>query len=152
MPALVTSIVQRPTAETLFDATAAFTYNGAVVGYSPQNAGIFSVPTMGLNFRPANVDDGLRIGQSKINWVLPVFSKVGVGATTISPTVTVEAMLDPYVGVWGSPTIISIANRDQVSGAYPIQLAGRFFRITVTGAAEDFSSFEGLWVDQEMLR
>ena len=108
-------------------------------------------PSLSLNFRPANVDGSKRAGQSRLNWVLPTFSKWDVNGAPLSATVTVEAMLDPFLGTYGAPTVMPPANRDRISGVYPIQLAGRFFRITIDCADEDFASFEGVWVDEDQL-
>lgn len=148
---LITSIVQRPTADTLLNATAALTYNGSAVGYCPQSAAAFSAPTIGLNFRPANIDASKRLGQTRMNWVLPIFSKTAVTGGGLSLTITVEPMLDPSAGVYGSPYVVTSANRNVIDGSYPVQLAARFFRITITGSTEDFVNFEGLWVDTDGL-
>lgn len=108
-------------------------------------------PVIGMNFRPANFDTATRQGQSEIKSILPIFSSAfGIGGTPLTASITVEALLDPQNAIWKTETRLA-SERDAVSGAYPFQIAGRFFRVTINCAAEEFASFDGVFVDQELL-
>lgn len=148
-----TAMVERPYAPTLYESLAALTWDGTSAKYAPLGLPASVVaPTMRLNYRPANFDEALPLGQSQITGVLPMFSKTAVDGVALTPSITVEALLDPALGNWNTETRIS-TERDTVAGWYPFQTAGRLFRITVSGvAAEDFASFEGVFVDQKALQ
>lgn len=150
----VTSVFSRPNAATLYESVAALTWDGVsnrCAPFSPSGANVWP-PTLGMNFRPANFDTKTwEGGQSRIKSFLPVFSSVsGVGGASLTESVTIEALLDPGAGLWKTETRVA-ADRNSVSGAYPFQIAGCFFRITINCAAEDFANFEGAFVDQELL-
>lgn len=151
----VTALINRPySSNNNYESLAAITFDTTTSRYAPLSASVGQVfaPVLGLNFRPANFDTATRQGQSKITSILPIFSSAfGVGGTPLTESITVEALLDPAGTVWKTETAVA-ANRDAVSGAYPFQIAGRLFRVTINCAAEDFATFEGIYVDQELLK
>jgi hypothetical protein len=100
---------------------------------------------------PSELENAELHQQSLVYGVLPVFSKVGgTASTALTESVTVESLLDPHLGVWKNETATSAA-RDTIAGFYPSQVAGRFFRITINCAAEDFANFEGVYIWQRLL-
>ncbi len=148
------TIVARPAATNIYDTLAGLTFNGATSWYAPlssSSADAYNC-SLKLRFRPANIDSAGRQGQSMLKAVLPVFTKTDVSGTALTPTVTVEPMLDPFLAQSGATETMTSTFRDVVAGWYPIQRAGRFFRVGITTpAGEDFTDFPGLWVDQELL-
>lgn len=157
----VTVLGQRPYAATLYDTLAGFMWNGIAAGvggattYSPLSVISTNVyaPLLTMRFRPTFSDAPTVFSQSQIKGILPMFSKGAVNDPALTTSVTVEAMIDPYSGVWGTPETRTSTNRNPANGFYPFQIAGRLFRISVTcSAAEDFADFSGVWVDQDVLR
>lgn len=151
---LVTALVQRPNALTLYDALAALTWNLTTVKYAPLSAVSSDAlsAVAGLNFRPINIEDAMKYGQSQIKSILPIVAKTSVPDAALNPFVTVESLIDPGTNVWKSEGRPS-SERDTITGWYPFMIAGRFMRITITfTAAEDFASFDGVFVDQDFLR
>lgn len=153
-PLDVSSVVNLPYSSDIYSATAALVWDrdAGLSRYAQLSSGS-SVwpPAPSLNFRPTFDDSMPRQGQSQLKSVLPVFSKTSVSGTALTESVTVEALIDPHNGIWKTETSLS-ANRDTISGAYPFQIAGRFFRISIACAAEDFGSFEGAFITQEALK
>lgn len=153
-PVRVTAMVSRPySTVSIYDTLAAITFNTTTSVYSPMtgNIGNVATPTLGLNFRPANFDGTWKFGQSKINWILPMFSSAfGIGGTPLTASITVDALLDPQNPIWKTETRLA-SERDPISGAYPFQIMGRFFRVSVNCAAgEEFASFDGLYIDTDL--
>lgn len=153
--ARVTAVIDRPYSTVdIYDTFAAITYNGTNSVFSPMSSGIGNVAgaTLGLNFRPANFDGTWKFGQSSINWILPIFtSAFGIGGTPLTASITVDALLDPQGPIWKTETR-QASERDPISGAYPFQIAGRIFRITVNCTpGEEFASFDGIYVDSDLL-
>jgi len=143
-----TMVVERPYARDNYAALAALTWDGTNSAYAELNSGgtVYG-PLLALRFRPANLETALPQGQSTIKGVLPIFSR----STVLSPQVSVTPLLDPF-NTTGATETRTAAQRDVVAGWYPFQTAGRFFRIVISCAAEDFDSFEGCFVNQELLR
>lgn len=139
----------------VYGSLAAVSFDNAVSRFAPLAAngaaGGVQAPVVNLQFRPANLDSTGQHGQSLVKGILPVFSKTSPTASPLTYSVTVESYRDPN----GSPTTEgprAYTLRNPVGGWYPFQSAGRFFRITINCAAEDFSNFDGVWIDQEPLK
>jgi hypothetical protein len=147
----VGSVIHLPFSGTGYGSIVGMLYDGVRTYYAPlSSSGIVRSPALSLNFRPT-FDDGMpRQGQSQILGVLPVFSKTSLGAAALTESVTVEALLDPHNNTWNTETRVS-TDRDTITGAYPFQIAGRFFRISIQCAAEDFANFEGCFITQTPL-
>lgn len=141
-----------PYADTLFQALVGFTWdatNSSLTTWSASASDVLA-PSLGLRFRPAGLESIGPYNQSAVKGVTPIFSKTSVSGAALTPTVTVEALLDPY----GSPSATETAGpslRNPANGAYPFAIAGRYFRISIACTAEDFDHFEGVWVEQEPL-
>lgn len=151
---VISAFVTRPSAESLYQEIGAFSYASASAHFATLDAtggvGYIHAPTLQLRYRPALENADPR-QQSLVYGVLPLFSKTGgTASTALTESVTVEALLDPHLTVWKTETATS-STRDAISGFYPFQVAGRFFRITITCAAEDFANFEGVYIWQRLL-
>lgn len=147
-------IVERPFANNIYNTLAAITYSGGTSRYAPLSSSGTSTygATLKLRFRPANIDSAGKQGQSILAGVLPVLTKTDVAGAALTPTVTAEPMLDPFLAPYGATETMPAAFRDVIAGWYPIQRAGRFFRVSIlTTVGEDFTDFPGLWVDQDLL-
>jgi hypothetical protein len=149
-----TCFFQRPYAGNLYSALAALTYGSGASAYAPLastgDADTIWPPDVAMNFRPANFDAS-ELQQSTIAGVLPIFSKTVVSGDALTPQVTIEPILDPYQGVFGTPEVRTAGDRNQVSGYYPFLVHGRMFRISIQCSAEDFANFDGCWIDQRLL-
>lgn len=154
LPTAATAVATMPHAASIYDQVIALLWNGTVTKYGPLSAsGTVLAPTLQLNFRPTfDQQDPMKIkGQAIMKYVEPVFSKTSTGGAALTESVTVDALLDTNVaGIWKTETRL-YSERDTITGAYPFQVAGRFFRISIQAAAEDFANFEGVFVTQEPL-
>lgn len=153
----VTSTFVLPYADALNRELCALTWTSATSAFARLSAtGSVNAPVLSLNFRPVNVDSqarqkrGNQFGQSMLHGVLPVFSKTSTSGTALTESVTAEAILDPH-GAPGTPEVRVSTERNPISGYYPFTLSGRFFRISIQAAAEDFANFEGVFVHFEEL-
>jgi hypothetical protein len=114
--------------------------------------GVVWAPRLSLNFRPMFGDDTpRRASQTVIKSVLPIFAKTLLAGSALNEAVSVETMLDPHGGAYVSESR-SALERDVITGAYPFVAAGRFLRVTISCEAEDFRSFDGIFVETEALR
>ena len=154
-----TAVVSLSGANDIYSGLIAFTYDGTAGRFAPLSSDAsLSVyaPSLQLNFRPINADSqsrqkrGNEMGQSMLHGVLPIFSKTATGGAPLTESVSVEAFLDPHGSVTSTETR-TYSERNVISGYYPFATAGRFFRITINCGAEDFASFEGLYVNFEEL-
>lgn len=145
-------VVSRPFGSNINAVLAALTTDGAGNShYAPWNTALALPPVMELRYRPANFADANEFQQSTIHGILPMFSKNGGTSTpALTASVTVEAMLDPMLDKTTTET--RPASQRNIPGWYPFQSAGRLFRITINCAAEVFDHFDGIWVDQELLK
>lgn len=152
---VVTAMVARHAAPDLYSTLAAFTSIGGLSTYAPwDSAGSVQIAEAALRYRPANFDVAGELQQTIIKGVLPVFSKTSTSGTPLRETVTVTPLFDPN-GTPGTPEVRLYTQRN-IAGWYPFQTAGRFFKISITcpnaSAADDFAHFDGIWIDQEVLR
>ncbi len=145
-----TVMVSRPYADTLMERTAALTWDGLVSKYAPLSSSLVRAARMGLRFRPLNFDES-EFKQTVALGVLPIFSKSSASGAPLTPSVTVEPLLDPF-GSPGTPETRVSTDRNPASGFYPFETASRHLRVSVTCAEEDFKSFEGVWLNTELLR
>lgn len=143
----------RPYASTVWNPVAALTWNGSESRYAPlDHLGTTPrAPSLELRYRPAGLDRVNHQQQSIVSGVMPLFSKTTVDAASLTESVTVSTLLDPHNDVWKTEGPRLASERDTVSGMFPFQATGRFFKITITCAAEDFANFEGVFVDQRLL-
>ena len=153
----VGAVFSLPFALTGYDSVAGLLFDGVHTAYAPlSRSGVVWGPSLSLNFRPVNVDSqarqkrGNQFGQSMLHGVLPVFSKTTTSGTALTESVTAEALLDPHGAPITPETRVS-TDRNAISGYYPFTLSGRFFRISIQCAAEDFANFEGVFVHFEEL-
>lgn len=155
----VSTVVERPAATIVDEALAAFTFDNPNSRFAPLaglgDATTIKAPSLALRYRPANIDKAQNTyQQSIIKGVLPVFSTpfAPFDAPAITASVTVRSALNPFQTAATATETRPATERDPISGFYPFQIAGRFFRIAINCTAEDFKDFVGMWVDQELLR
>lgn len=149
-----TVVIERPYGSNLYDAVAALSWDTvSVTQYAPASSTLVRAPSLQLRFRPANAEGPHQV-QRLLKGVLPVFSKTAVSGAALAEAVTVECLLDPHNDVWKTEGPRLASQRDVISGFFPFEIAGRYFRISIAFDAlenADFASFEGVYVDIEDL-
>lgn len=150
----ISTIIERPYAENVWEALGAVTWDTSNSRYAPLHATKVWSPAAGMRWRPAGIDEAKHpLTQRMIKGVLPVFTKID--DVNITPAIRIEKLLDPFDDQSLSPDpgeIRTAAERDPHSGVYPFELAGKFFEVNVLCTDdEDFAHFAGLWVWEEAL-
>lgn len=155
-PTQTGAFLSRKGGASLYDSVAGFTYSDGTSKYAHYSGGTsvgqYQSIDIELRFRSADLESAGRQGQSMINWVLPVFSKeASFSSSAVEPTLNLDAALDPFQTGFTTEGPRAFTQRDVVSGAYPFQLAGRFFRLRISIPAAIFENFHGVWIDQGLL-
>jgi hypothetical protein len=138
------------------DSTAGFTWDGTVSKYARYSTGVsadqYQSVLLELRFRPANVEQVRTQAQSIVRGLLPMFSKTfAFSSDALQPTLNLDSALDPFQTGYATEGPRTYAQRDSISGFYPFQSAGRFFRLRMSIPASLFENFHGVWIDQDPL-
>lgn len=141
----------------LFDSCAGFSWDGTTTKYARYSTGLDAAHYQSINlelrFRPANFESVNEQAQSMVKGVLPIFSKeFAFSSTALQPTLNLDYALDPFQTGFTTEGPRTYAQRDTISGFYPFQAPGRFFRLRLSASASMFENFHGVYIDQEILR